>query len=264
MRVVYILITFFLLLSIFFTRWYLCEVRGLCDLTPILEIMIMILVAFLVGFTGSWLISEKTFIVLRGQLRRAEHDNALLNDQLEMVERESENVRKHLAQWQQEVSALAERNKATEPLLIKAQNQVLALEDELRIYQRRYDNLKAESDSVRDTADKLRIELAQARATTHKISDPKPIEQTQPTAAPRSRFTPTTWQTKNDLTKISGIGPVIQRRLNEIGIYSFQQISELTPEMIDRIARAIKFFPDRIGRDNWIGQAAALLKGQKK
>jgi predicted flap endonuclease-1-like 5' DNA nuclease len=266
MRAAYILITFFLLISVFFTRWYLCEVRSLCDLTPILEILIMILVAFLVGFTGSWLISEKTFLLVRGQLRRAEHDNAILNDQLEGVERESENVRKHLAQWQQEVAVLAQRNKATEPLLVRAQSQVVALEDELRLYQRRYENLKAESDAVRDLAEKLRKELAQERAGTvvqKKEAEPKPVD-TPTTATPRSRFTPSTWQTKNDLTKISGIGPVIQKRLNEIGIYSFQQISELTPEMIDRVALAIKFFPDRIGRDNWIGQAAALMKSQKK
>jgi predicted flap endonuclease-1-like 5' DNA nuclease len=89
---------------------------------------------------------------------------------------------------------------------------------------------------------------------------PAGIERPDPT---RSRFTPSSWQTKNDLTLISGIGPAIQRKLNELGIYSFQQISEMTPEMVDQIARAIKFFPDRIGRDNWIGQAAALAKMKK-
>lgn len=228
----------------------------------------MILVAFLVGFTGSWLISEKTFLLVRGQLRRAEHNNAILNDQLEMLERESETVRKHLAQWQQEVAVLAQKNKATEPLLLRAQNQVTELEEELRLYQRRYENLKAESDAVRDTAEKLRAELAQERGRTRKTDTPTEAQveaaKTPAVATSRSRFTPSTWQTKNDLTKISGIGPVIQKRLNEIGIYSFQQISELTPEMIDRVALAIKFFPDRIGRDNWIGQAAALMKGQKK
>jgi predicted flap endonuclease-1-like 5' DNA nuclease len=267
MRAVYILITFFLLLCVFFTRWYLCEVRSLCDLTPAMEILIMILVAFLVGFSGSWLVSEKTFLLVRGQLRRAEHNNAMLNEQLEIVEKECEDVRKHLAHWQHEVSILAERNKTTEPLLLRAQSQVSSLEDELQQYRRRYENLKGESDSIRETAEKLRAELAQVRSGTKTAKSPDQKSPSNVQAAvvtTRSRFTPSTWQTKNDLTKISGIGPVIQKRLNEIGIYSFQQISELTPEMIDRVAVAIKFFPDRIGRDNWIGQAAALMKSQKK
>jgi predicted flap endonuclease-1-like 5' DNA nuclease len=263
-RTVYILVTFFLLLCVFFTRWYLCEVRSICELTAALEILIMILVAFLVGFSGSWLVSEKTFLLVRGQLRQAEHNNAMLNDQLEMVEKESEAVRKHLAHWQQEVSVLVQKNKTTEPMLLHAQSQVSTLEEELQQHKRRYENLKAESDSIRETAERLRSELALSRADV-KNSGARPAQVAESSVATaRSRFTPSTWQTKNDLTKISGIGPVIQKRLNEMGIYSYQQISELTPETIDRVATAIKFFPDRIGRDNWIGQAAALMKGQKK
>jgi predicted flap endonuclease-1-like 5' DNA nuclease len=33
--------------------------------------------------------------------------------------------------------------------------------------------------------------------------------------------------------------------------------------MIDKIAASLKSFPDRIGRDNWIGQAAALARHKK-
>jgi predicted flap endonuclease-1-like 5' DNA nuclease len=265
MRIVYILITFFLILCVFFARWYLCEVRGICDLAAVVEVLAMTLMALLLGFAGSWLLSEKTFRAVRGQLGRAEHSNALLQDQLQTVEKENEIIRRHLGDWQREVSDLAQKKRVTEPLLLQAQNQVTFLQQELQTYQRRYDNLKMESDSVRDLAERLKTELAEERlraaATPMTNVKEKPAP---PSSPPRSRFTPSTWQTKNDLTKINGIGPVIQRRLNEIGIYSFQQISELTPEMIDRIATAIKFFPDRIGRDNWIGQAAALMKGQKK
>ena len=60
---------------------------------------------------------------------------------------------------------------------------------------------------------------------------------------------------KDELTKIKGIGPCIEKRLNMIGIYTFQQLAELSPEMIDRVGAAIEFFPHRIVRDNWVGQA---------
>ncbi len=60
---------------------------------------------------------------------------------------------------------------------------------------------------------------------------------------------------KNDLTKINGIGPYIEERLNEIGIYNFDQISKFTFEDIKTITELIDFFPGRIERDDWVGQA---------
>ncbi len=65
---------------------------------------------------------------------------------------------------------------------------------------------------------------------------------------------------KEDLTKINGIGPYIEQRLNEIGIYNYEQISRFKEEDIRVLTDLIDFFPGRIDRDNWIGQAEALLK----
>jgi predicted flap endonuclease-1-like 5' DNA nuclease len=66
---------------------------------------------------------------------------------------------------------------------------------------------------------------------------------------------------KDDLTTIKGIGPFIEKRLNMIGIYTFQQLAELSPEMVDRVGAAIEFFPHRMIRDNWVGQANAFAHG---
>ncbi|MGJ8666084.1 MAG: hypothetical protein ACSHW7_06950 [Patiriisocius sp.] len=60
------------------------------------------------------------------------------------------------------------------------------------------------------------------------------------------------------LTKINGIGPYIEEKLNEIGIYNFDQISRLQINDIRLITTLIDFFPGRIERDDWIGQAKAL------
>lgn|GEM_PF-537928 len=268
MRAIYTLLSVvFLLLCVFFTRWYLCNVRGLCETVASLEILIMILVAFLIGFAGSWLLSENTFRFLRAQLGGLQKERLGLHDQLQLLEKENQAARKHVAEWQQEVSLLAQVKKVTEPLLMEAKSQVSSLERELEVYQRRYENLKQETDSIRNTAAQLKNELAEERAREVSLQAKKEEKQEEkeklriePPDPTRSRFTPSSWQTKNDLTLISGIGPAIQRKLNELGIYSFQQISELTPEMVDQITKSIKFFPDRIGRDNWIGQAAALTR----
>ena len=60
---------------------------------------------------------------------------------------------------------------------------------------------------------------------------------------------------KDDLTKLDGIGPYIEQRLNDIGIYSYKQVSKLNTEDIHKITELIDFFPGRIERDNWVGQA---------
>lgn len=65
---------------------------------------------------------------------------------------------------------------------------------------------------------------------------------------------------REDLTKINGIGPYIEQRLNEIGIYNYEQISRFKPEDIEVLTELIDFFPGRIERDNWTGQAEALTK----
>lgn len=63
---------------------------------------------------------------------------------------------------------------------------------------------------------------------------------------------------RDDLTQLNGIGPYIEQKLNEIGIYNYKQISRLSYKDIRSITELIDFFPDRIERDNWVGQAKSL------
>ncbi|MEX5218619.1 MAG: hypothetical protein NW701_12395 [Nitrospira sp.] len=59
-------------------------------------------------------------------------------------------------------------------------------------------------------------------------------------------------QPKDDLKKIHGIGPVIERALNRMGMYTFLQIAHMDQTDIVRVADKLNTFPDRIERDNWI------------
>lgn len=67
---------------------------------------------------------------------------------------------------------------------------------------------------------------------------------------------------KNDLAAINGVGPFIEGKLNEIGIYTYEQISKFDDEFIALVTDAIQYFPGRIKRDNWVGQAKKLAKKQ--
>lgn len=63
---------------------------------------------------------------------------------------------------------------------------------------------------------------------------------------------------RDDLQAIKGIGPAIQKTLNEMGIFSFAQIADMSEYEIDRIARRLRGFHSRIYREDWIGQAREL------
>jgi NADH-quinone oxidoreductase subunit E len=64
----------------------------------------------------------------------------------------------------------------------------------------------------------------------------------------------------DDLKAISGIGPKLEQVLNGLGIWTYGQIAGWTAE---EVAWADDYlgFKGRIGRDDWIGQAATLAGG---
>ncbi len=62
----------------------------------------------------------------------------------------------------------------------------------------------------------------------------------------------------DNLKLIKGVGPAIEKTLNEMGIFRFNQIAEMSEYDIDRVARRLKGFHSRIYREDWIGQARDL------
>ncbi len=67
-----------------------------------------------------------------------------------------------------------------------------------------------------------------------------------------------TTQTADDLKKVNGIGPVMEKKLNEIGIYTFDQVSKMTETEYNLLDSITGSFPGRAQRDDWAGQAEKL------
>ena len=65
-------------------------------------------------------------------------------------------------------------------------------------------------------------------------------------------------QTPDDLTKISGVGPVLEQKLHQLGIYTYDQVSKMTKKEYDLLDEIIDAFPGRAERDDWAGQAQKL------
>ncbi len=65
---------------------------------------------------------------------------------------------------------------------------------------------------------------------------------------------------KDDLKLISGVGPALEKKLNDLGIFTFKQVSEFDGDMVETVNDAIEFFPGRVQRDDWVGQAKKLYQ----
>lgn len=65
----------------------------------------------------------------------------------------------------------------------------------------------------------------------------------------------------DDLKEIKGIGPKLERMLNDIGFFHFDQIAALSDQEIAWVDSNIEGFKGRISRDDWVGQARDLARG---
>ncbi|GGD46482.1 NrfD/PsrC family molybdoenzyme membrane anchor subunit [Muriicola marianensis] len=64
----------------------------------------------------------------------------------------------------------------------------------------------------------------------------------------------------DDLKKVKGIGPKMEKTLNQIGIYTFAQVSRMTEAEYNMLDELTGAFPGRAQRDDWAGQAKKLNK----
>ena len=64
----------------------------------------------------------------------------------------------------------------------------------------------------------------------------------------------------DDLKKITGVGPSLERRLRDLGVTKIEQIANFSDEDVENVD-AVLNFKGRIQRDDWVGQAKALVTG---
>jgi small subunit ribosomal protein S2 len=63
----------------------------------------------------------------------------------------------------------------------------------------------------------------------------------------------------DDLTKLTGVGPQLEKKLNDAGIYHYWQLAAMKPEDVTKVDTDLKLH-GRIDRDNWIAQARTLIE----
>jgi small subunit ribosomal protein S2 len=94
------------------------------------------------------------------------------------------------------------------------------------------------------------VEELPANTNEPPAAQPEPVEQFELLAAPRGA--------PDDLTKLNGVGPQLEKKLNDAGIYHYWQLAAMKPEDVQKIDADLKLH-GRIERDGWIAQARGLI-----
>ncbi|MBT8068089.1 MAG: hypothetical protein KJO09_12680 [Gammaproteobacteria bacterium] len=162
---------------------------------------------------------------------------------------------RELENWHQRLPPLLERYRERDAQAVKleadlatAELRIEQLESQLGENQTRIepvsdpDALTSGLDASNDDADR------DAESSSHA---PEPRADEQPQGL------------RDDLKQIKGVGPAIEKTLNDMGIFRYQQIADMTEFDIDRVAEKLKGFHSRIYRENWIGQARELTDHNK-
>lgn len=103
---------------------------------------------------------------------------------------------------------------------------------------------KAEAPKAEAKAEKPAAKKADDKKTEDKAADAAPMFK-RPDGDP------------DDLKKISGVGPVLEKKLHALGITKFAQIAAFTKDDIAKVDEELNF-KGRIERDDWLGQAKTL------
>ena len=68
---------------------------------------------------------------------------------------------------------------------------------------------------------------------------------------------------QDDLKKINGVGPKFEEALNEHGIYTYQQLIDLSAEDIEKLGEDVDGITAEMVQDDWIPQAKELIAENK-
>jgi predicted flap endonuclease-1-like 5' DNA nuclease len=121
-------------------------------------------------------------------------------------------------------------------------------------------------DAIRDTSGKAAPPAAApARSDLSSLRSVRSEAYRAPDSAPTFSASPIAGRVgrtvaNDDLKRIRGVGVLIEKKLNALGITGYEQIANWTATDIDRVSQSLDF-RGRIERENWVEQARILATG---
>ncbi len=210
------------------------------------------------------------------QLRTAsaDGDTAQLNETIERLNAEIATLQSRNTQLERELNAMKDAtNSGSEgesvDYLADFQSTQNALRTRLESLEQKLSKVEAENDSLKQKVDNLKGGSGNSGPTDFGNDDSakKNFEEMEEKVfslkANKALLMDPILQDApehDDLTRINGISPFLQKQLNEVGVYTFEQISSWDPSDVNIITRKIGYLLGRIEHDNWVGQAVRLAQ----
>ncbi len=268
----------------------------------VFQILLLLLIAFLLGLLVGWLLFKKKVVTtvdvsskrrieeLEGSLADERERNAqLVSSQARLgdmeaslkaeTERADQNAEAGARLAGLETELRAARAKADPNPGLQAR--VSQLETDLqaakaaggadldgskaRIAALEADLLTARSATAESAGMKARIagleaDLATCRARTASLEAGMASTDVDDAAAMQGFVSAAT--EPDDLLEIVGVGPVLNRFLNDLGITTFRQIAVMTDSEVDGVDAKMEHFKGRIRDEDWVGQARNLHRAK--
>jgi predicted flap endonuclease-1-like 5' DNA nuclease len=277
MKKAYLFIGLFALWCLVSALWYMFWVKGLSpdpeNINPhesalaIAEILLMALISLLLGFAIAWHLRADSIAIKQEQLDHIRIETKSIETDIQTAREQLRKAEHTLARaretFREDFFAATREKERLQAELENNKSEIARLQNELLITQSSLQNLQQKNIQLERTLDKeqlskheLEVNLDEVRLQTEE----KQHTQSDFMAERILAVTKIEKEDIDDLKEIKGIGPVIEKKLNMLGIVSFKQVSEFTDEVIGQISHAVKFFPDRIMRDQWVRQASDLYK----
>ena len=162
---------------------------------------------------------------------------------------------------QQDKSSQASKLRQYEKELENCRQHVEPLRQQLNAHKNRLSDLQIQVDERDKTINKLREELRnreRLRTTPVRPAISGKIDQSEERISTASKLFTSMPVQVDDLKRIQGVGPKLERMLNDMGIYQFKQISEFNAQDVKWVDDHLTAFKGRISRDNWVAQAHKL------
>jgi len=233
------------------------------------EIVVYLVIAGLIGFVFGWLVRDgaldkyfnkfvefinKTWIRIKGLFVKLttskevvkEETTNLKENTKEVVEEE---IKKELQESVSDVQKVEEAKVSVKEITPETVTEVI--KEEVKLEKPIEEEVKVKEETKADVVEVAAV-VETAKEEVSELTD----ETSTPTL-----FSEAPAEGEDKLSTLKGLGPVLEKKLNTLGVYTFEQIASWTSEQALWVGTQLSS-PNKVIKGEWVKQAKELLKNK--